>query len=165
MPAGEHLSVLNEKTRKAALAIDPTVPAGMWRDPKDGALKFRPGRPRNGVLRGKGPKPNNKFYNLLFSRGGRRYRVTFTSQSSPDVFFQVEYTQTSLRTLLSELAYHIGKACKPDCTQHFTVSFEALTNMPNMVETMVAVVEGEERQGIDIAPSTLGAVDDDMEEN
>lgn len=165
MATGKRLALFTAAARKATEAVDPTIPPGMWRDPKDGILKFRPGRPRNGVLKGPGPKPNNKAYNLHFSRGGRRYRVTFTSQSAPDVFFQTEYAQTSLKALLSELTYHIGKACRPDCTQHFTVTFENLAALPNMVETAIPVAEGEERQGIDIAPSTLGAIDDDMEEN
>lgn len=148
---------------KSSILLGEQLPPGKWRDPKDGIVKNRSGRMKSKYTELRGV---NRIYDLAF-RPNRRYLVTFTSMSMPDVYFQADYRQTSLRRLLSELSYHIGKMRKPDCAKHFTVTFECLSEKAGMMDIAVPVSEAQEYTETHVKKLTpkniAGSIDEGME--
>jgi hypothetical protein len=87
---------------------------------KDGIVRMRIGRPRNAH---RTFRPTDQYYDLKFLNG-RRYKVIFTSMSDPNVAFEKDFVATSLKKLLSEVAYFIGQTRKPRAARRFSVTFE-----------------------------------------
>jgi hypothetical protein len=126
---------------------------------KDGFIRMRIGRPRNSHRQF---RETSQYYDLRFPTGGRRYKVTFTSRSVPEVAFEREFLTTSLRTLLTEVAYFIGTTRKPKAARHFTVTFEAYPDDVKMVDANVGIPFGEPLEADDRPTTVLPSLDEDL---
>lgn len=120
---------------------------------------MRVGRPRNSERR---HRETSEYYDLRFPTGGRRYKVTFTSQSATEVAFERDFIAPSLRSLLAEVAYFIGTTRKPKSARHFSVTFEAYPDDPKMIEANVGVAFGEPLQADDRPTTVLPSLDEDL---
>lgn len=147
---------LTENPLQASLADNPPIKAMPQRD---GFSRIRLGRPRNTE---RDSRKTSLYYDLRFPKGGRKYRVTLTSMSVPEVAFEQDFTAFGLRGLLSQVAYFIGATRKPRAARHFTATFQAYPDSPKIMDAIVGVPFAEPQEADDRPLTVLPSFDEDL---
>jgi hypothetical protein len=117
------------------------------------------GRPRNTERDTRSTSP---YYDLRFPTGGRRYKVTLTSMSVPEIAFEKDFIAKGLRGLLAEVAYFIGQTRKPRAASHFTVTFQAYPDNVKIIDANVGVPFAEPQEADDRPLTILPSFDEDL---
>ena len=82
--------------------------------------------------------------------------------SAPEVAFERDFIATSLKQLLSNIAYWIGESRKPRAARKFTVTFEAYPDHVNMVDANIGVPFAEPQEADDRPLTILPSFDEDL---
>jgi hypothetical protein len=104
---------------------------------KDGSVKRKRGRPRKNTRTEIAP---NKYYNLKF-KGGRKYKLTFTSFSDAECFLEVDLTVVSLRKLMAAVSMEVSRMHRPNAVKHFSMTLKVYPEAQNMHTETVSVLE------------------------